>query len=95
MSMLQVQGLHAFYGKSHILHGVDLHVEEGEIVALLGRNGVGRSTLAKTVMGMVDGRGSAKFRGSELLGKKPFEIAYEGLGYVPENHDIFPTLTVH
>ncbi len=92
--MLEVTGLHAYYGKSHILHGVDAHVDEGEIVALLGRNGVGRSTMAKAILGMVKAEGSVKFRGEELLGRRTFEIAHAGIGYVPENRDIFPTLTV-
>lgn len=92
--MLTVTGLHAYYGKSHILHGVDLHIGEGEIVALLGRNGVGRSTLAKAILGMVKAEGSVRFRETELLGRRTFEIAHLGLGYVPENRDIFPTLTV-
>jgi branched-chain amino acid transport system ATP-binding protein len=92
--MLQVSNLHAYYGKSHVLHGVDLHVGKGEIVSLLGRNGVGRSTTVKTVMGLVDGTGSVRFKGQEILGLKAYEIAHKGLGYVPENRDIFPTLTV-
>jgi branched-chain amino acid transport system ATP-binding protein len=92
--LLQVAGLHAYYGKSHVLHGVDLHVGQGEIVSLLGRNGVGRSTTVKTVMGLVDGTGSVRFRGDEILGRKAYEIAHRGLGYVPENRDIFPSLTV-
>jgi branched-chain amino acid transport system ATP-binding protein len=94
-AMLEVAGLHAWYGKSHVLHGVTMNVQPGEIVALLGRNGAGRSTTIKTIMGLVDGSGSVKFRGRELLGCKPFEIAQLGLGYVPENRDIFPKLTVH
>jgi branched-chain amino acid transport system ATP-binding protein len=92
--MLDVQGLHAYYGKSHILQGVDVHVDEGEIVTLLGRNGVGRSTMAKTVLGMVKAVGSVRFRNEEILGRRTFEIAQLGIGYVPENRDIFPTLTV-
>ena len=92
--LLQVAGLHAYYGKSHVLHGVDLHVGQGEIVSLLGRNGVGRSTTVKTVMGLVDGTGSVRFKGTEILGRKAYEIAHRGLGYVPENRDIFPSLTV-
>ncbi|HYD56956.1 MAG TPA: ABC transporter ATP-binding protein [Burkholderiales bacterium] len=92
--MLEVRNLNAFYGKSHILRGVHLDVREGEIVSLLGRNGVGRSTTIKAIMGMVARDGSVKFKGRELTGMKPFEIAYQGLGYVPENRDIFPTLTV-
>ncbi len=93
-AMLEVRELHAFYGKSHVLNGVDLTVEKGEIVSLLGRNGVGRSTTVKTVMGLVDGHGSVRYQGREILGMKPFEIAHLGLGYVPESRDIFPTLTV-
>ncbi|GAB7546366.1 MULTISPECIES: ABC transporter ATP-binding protein [unclassified Cupriavidus] len=92
--MLDVQGLHAYYGKSHILHGVDAHIGEGEIVALLGRNGVGRSTMAKAILGMVKAEGSVRFRDEEILGRRTFEIAHLGVGYVPENRDIFPTLTV-
>jgi branched-chain amino acid transport system ATP-binding protein len=92
--MLEVRDLHAYYGKSHVLHGVDMRVGQGEIVSLLGRNGVGRSTTVKTVMGLVTGTGSVRFKGDEILGLKAFEIAHRGLGYVPENRDIFPTLTV-
>ncbi len=93
--LLKVENLHAFYGKSHILHGVNFEVNQGEIVALLGRNGSGRSTTAKAIMGMVDCHGSARWRDQEIVGKKAFEIAHLGIGYVPENRDIFPTLTVH
>lgn len=93
--MLQVDKLHAFYGKSHVLHGVNLNVRPGEIVALLGRNGSGRSTTVKAIMGLVDGTGSVRLREQEILGRKPFEIAQLGIGYVPENRDIFPKLTVH
>jgi branched-chain amino acid transport system ATP-binding protein len=93
-SMLEVKDLNAFYGKSHILHGVDLRVEKGEIVSLLGRNGVGRSTLVKAVMGQVSATGSVSFKGEPMLGLKAFQIAQKGLAYVPENRDIFPTLTV-
>ena len=95
MSLLHVDNLHAYYGKSHVLHGVHMNVQPGEIVALLGRNGSGRSTTAKAIMGLVDATGSVNFREQELLGRKPFEIAHVGLGYVPENRDIFPKLTVH
>jgi len=93
--MLQVQGLNAFYGKSHVLHGVDFQVGDGEILALLGRNGSGRSTTAKAIMGLVDAQGSVHWKGREVLGKKPYQIAQLGIGYVPENRDIFPRLTVH
>ena len=93
--MLQVSQLQAFYGKSHVLHGVDLEVGEGEIVALLGRNGSGRSTTAKAIMGMVVCQGSVLWKGAQILGRKPYEIANLGVGYVPEGRDIFPKLTVH
>ncbi len=93
--MLRVDNLHAFYGKSHVLHGVSFQVQPGEIVALLGRNGSGRSTTAKAIMGMVDGHGLVEWKGQDVMGRKPFEIAHLGLGYVPENRDIFPKLTVH
>jgi len=92
--MLEVKNLEAFYGKSHILHGVHFGVKKGEIVSLLGRNGVGRSTTIKAIMGMVECEGSVKFKGEEMVGLKTFEIAHKGLGYVPEHRDIFPTLTV-
>ena len=92
--MLKVDQLHAYYGKSHVLHGVNFHVAPGEIVALLGRNGSGRSTTAKAIMGMVHAEGSVDWKGQSLLGRKPFEIAHLGLGYVPEGRDIFPGLTV-
>ena len=92
--MLEVKHLHAYYGKSHILHGVNMRVNQGEIVSLLGRNGVGRSTTIKAVMGQVDAEGSVTFKGEQMLGLKAYQIAHKGLGYVPENRDIFPTLTV-
>jgi len=92
--MLSVRDLHAYYGKSHGLHGVQCDVQPGEIVALLGRNGSGRSTTAKAIMGMVQAQGTVRFKEHALLGRKPFEIAHLGLGYVPESRDIFPTLTV-
>lgn len=94
MSGLHVENLHAFYGKSHVLHGVHLDVKPGEIVSLLGRNGSGRSTTVKAIMGLVEGTGTVRWGEQELLGRKPFEIAHRGLGYVPENRDIFPRLTV-
>ena len=93
--MLQVDNLHAYYGKSHVLHGVSFEVAKGEIVALLGRNGSGRSTTAKAIMGLVDCQGRVDWNGQAIQGKKAYEIAHLGLGYVPENRDIFPKLTVH
>ncbi|MFG6433170.1 ABC transporter ATP-binding protein [Roseateles sp. LYH14W] len=93
--MLKLDNVHAFYGKSHVLHGVSLAVNPGEIVSLLGRNGAGRSTMVKTIMGQVDAKGSVKFGDVELVGRKAYEIAHMGIGYVPENRDIFPKLTVH
>jgi len=92
--LLDVKGLHAYYGKSHILHGVDLSIGAGEIVCLLGRNGVGRSTTLKAIMGDVDRKGSVRFRGEEMIGLPPHRIARKGLGYVPENRDVFTALTV-
>jgi branched-chain amino acid transport system ATP-binding protein len=92
--MLEVRDLHAWYGKSHILHGVALDVGAGECVSLVGRNGVGRSTTIKAIMGMVAARGSVRFKGEDLAGVATFRIAHKGLGYVPENRDVFPTLTV-
>ena len=91
--MLEVRDLHAYYGKSHILQGVSLDVREGEIVSLLGRNGVGRSTTIKAIMGEVRPAGSIRFKGEEIAGLASHQIARRGLGYVPENRDIFPTLT--
>ena len=93
--MLKVDNLHAYYGKSHVLHGVNFEVQPGEIVALLGRNGSGRSTTAKAVMGLVDCQGTIDWKGQNIQGKKAYEVAHLGIGYVPENRDIFPKLTVH
>jgi branched-chain amino acid transport system ATP-binding protein len=93
--MLKLHDLHAFYGKSHVLHGVSFEVKPGEIVALLGRNGSGRSTTVKTIMGLVEGQGTITWRDSQILGQQAYEIAHLGIGYVPENRDIFPKLTVH
>ena len=93
--LLQVANLQAYYGKSHVLHGVDLTVGEGEVVCLLGRNGVGRSTTAKAIMGLVDCTGTVRFKGRDLMGEKAFRIARSGIGYVPEDRQVFPTLTVY
>ena len=92
--MLEIRDLHAYYGKSHILQGVDISVGEGEIVSLLGRNGVGRSTTCKAIMGLVAPHGTIEFRGRNVAGLRPEQIARAGIGYVPEDRQIFPTLTV-
>jgi len=92
--MLEVKDLHAYYGSSHILQGVNLKVNEGEIVSLLGRNGVGRSTTCKTIMGLVSPKGSIMYQGHEIAGLKPHLIARQGIGFVPEDRWIFPGLTV-
>jgi branched-chain amino acid transport system ATP-binding protein len=92
--MLEVEELHAYYGKSHVLHGVCFNVQPGEIVALLGRNGVGRSTSIKAIMGLVSARGSVRFRNRQILGLKAHEVSRRGIGYVPEDRAIFPDLTV-
>jgi len=91
--MLEISDLHAYYGKSHILQGISFFVAEGEIVSLLGRNGVGRSTSIKAIMGEVEHTGSIKFKGEQISQLPTHEIARRGLGYVPENRDIFPTMT--
>ena len=94
--MLEVRNIHSYYGKSHILHGVSLDLKEGELVCLLGRNGVGKSTTLKSIMGVVEPQqGSIRFRDQELVGLAPFKIARLGIGYVPEDRRIFRSLTVH
>jgi len=94
-SLLEVEGLHAHYDKSHILHGVHLSIGAGEIVSLLGRNGSGRSTTLKTIMGLVrPSAGSVRLDGVDLAGERAFRIARAGLGYVPEEREIFANLTV-
>jgi branched-chain amino acid transport system ATP-binding protein len=92
--MLEVRNLHAYYGKSHILQGVDLDIAAGEVVSLLGRNGVGRSTTVKAIMGEVPPQGTIRFKGKDIAGLPNYKIARSGLGYVPEHRDIFPGLTV-
>ena len=92
--MLAVQDLHAYYGSSHILQGVNLEVGDGEIVSLLGRNGVGRSTTCKTIMGLVPPKGTITYHGEKISGMKPHDIARKGIGFVPEDRWIFPGLTV-
>lgn len=93
-ALLEVRDLHAFYGKSHILQGVSLKVGAGEVVSLLGRNGVGRSTTLKAIMGEISPTGTIRFKGAQIAGLPSYKIARRGLGYVPESRDIFPTLTV-
>jgi branched-chain amino acid transport system ATP-binding protein len=92
--MLEVRDLNAYYGKSHILQGVNLDVSAGEVVSLLGRNGVGRSTTVKAIMGEVAPVGIIRFKGRDIAGLPSYRIARLGLGYVPENRDVFPSLTV-
>jgi branched-chain amino acid transport system ATP-binding protein len=92
--MLRISDLHAFYGESHILHGIDLQVNEGELVTLLGRNGSGRSTTLKAVMGLVGRRtGSVMFNGNEVTALAPHRIARLGVGYCPEERGIFAGLS--
>jgi len=94
--MLEVKDIHSYFGKSHILHGVSLELKEGELVCLLGRNGVGKSTTLKSIMGIVrPSQGSIRFDGQELVGRQPYQIARIGVGYVPEDRRIFRSLTVH
>lgn len=94
MALLEISRLHAYYGKSHVLQGVDLKVHAGEIVSLLGRNGVGRSTTVKAIMGLVRSTGEVNFEGRNIQGLKTYEIVHAGLGYVPESREVFPALTV-
>lgn len=92
--MLEIRDLHAYYGKSHILQGVEMQIGAGEVVSLLGRNGVGRSTTVKAIMGEVAPHGTINFKGKNIAGLPSYKIARLGLGYVPEHRDIFPSLTV-
>ncbi|WP_250465223.1 ABC transporter ATP-binding protein [Caballeronia sp. GAFFF2] len=91
---LRIHDLHAWHGAAQVLHGVNLSIAEGEIVALVGRNGSGRSTLAKSIMGLVRCEGEMRFRDASLVGLRPFRIARMGIGYVPETRDVFPGLSV-
>lgn len=92
----QVRDLHSYYDKSHVLHGVSMELNPKEIVCLLGRNGVGKTTTLKSIIGIVRPRqGSIRFKGEELMGKQPFQIARMGIGFVPEERRIFGSLTVH
>ena len=93
--LVQVEGLHTYYGKSHILHGVTLEVGRGEVVGLIGRNGVGKSTTLKTIMGLVNARqGEIRLEGSSITHEAPHRLARRGIGYVPEDRRIFRLLTV-
>ena len=93
--LVQVDGLHTYYGKSHILNGVSLHVGRGEVVGLIGRNGVGKSTTLKTIMGLVAARaGQISFEGRSITRTAPYRLAHIGIGYVPEDRRIFRQLTV-
>lgn len=95
MTLLEVSGLHAHYGKSHVLHGVDFVVPEASIVSLLGRNGSGRSTTLKAIMGIVPPtQGRIALAGRDVAGMRPYEIARVGIGFVPEDRLVFPNLTV-
>jgi branched-chain amino acid transport system ATP-binding protein len=94
-TLLDIRGLNAWYGASHALHGVTLQIATGEVLALVGRNGSGRSTLARAIMGLVRSEGDLRFAGHALAGLRTFEIARLGVGYVPEHRDVFPTLSVH
>jgi branched-chain amino acid transport system ATP-binding protein len=94
-ALLQLKGVHAHYGKSHILHGVDFHVAQGEVVSLLGRNGSGRSTTIKTVMGLVRPTGGEiLLQDKKIGGARPVEICRAGVAFVPEERDVFHNLTV-
>jgi branched-chain amino acid transport system ATP-binding protein len=93
--MLDVENVHAYYGESHVLHGVSFQVREGELVCLLGRNGVGKTTVLLTIMGYLKPRpGSIRFQGSDLARLAPYSIARKGLGFVPQERGVFPSLTV-
>lgn len=92
--LLELDDVNAYYGKSHALQGVSLAVDTGEVVALLGRNGSGRSTTLKAIMGLVDTRGSIRFAGASIAHKRPFALAKLGIAFVPEDRRIFPNLTV-
>jgi len=93
--MLEIQNIHSYYGSSYILQGISLRAEAGEVVSLIGRNGAGKSTTLKSIMGIVKpAEGSVRFKEMEICGLKPFRIARLGLGYVPEDRRIYPGLTL-
>ena len=92
--LLRLENVHAFYGESHILHGVNLHVQQGEVVTLLGRNGAGRTTTLKAILGLVGRRtGSIQIKGQETVNLPPHKIAQMGIGFCPEERGIFASLT--
>lgn len=94
--LLELSDVHTYYGKSHILQGVTMQLRQGELVSLLGRNGVGKTTTINSIMGLVPPKtGNIKFDGTELVGRRPYEIARSGVGVVPETRRIFGSLTVH
>ena len=94
-ALLQTSGLHTYYGASHILHGVDFHIDRGETVALMGRNGMGKSTLIRSMLGVVKPRnGEVRVKGTPMTGAQPWLVARQGIAYVPEGRGIFPNLTV-
>ena len=93
--ILEVEDIQSYYGTSHILQGVSLKIDKGEAVCLLGRNGAGKSTTLKSIIGLVEPkRGKIVFKGHSIIGKKPFQIARLGIGYVPEDRRIYPNLTI-
>ncbi len=93
--MLEVEAIHTYYGLSHILFGVSLRAPAGEIVCLLGRNGAGKSTTMKSIMGLAPPKsGAIRFKGAEITGRKPYQVARLGIGYVPDNRRVFADLTV-
>ena len=93
--MLEVDGIHTYYGLSHILFGVSLNVPKGKIVCLLGRNGAGKSTTMRSIMGLTPPRqGTIRFKGETVTGKKPYLLVRQGIGYVPDNRRVFADLTV-
>ena len=95
-ALLEAQGLHAWYGASHVLHGVDIRIARGQTLGLLGRNGMGKSTLIRTVLGHVTERqGRIAIDGHDMSRARPHEVARRGVAYVPEGRGIFPNLTVH
>ncbi len=93
-SLLELEGVNSFYGRAHVLYDVSLRLRPGEVVVLLGRNGAGKSTTFKSIMGLVTARGAVRFRGRDITGLGPHRIARLGVGYVPEDRQVFPNLTV-